>query len=281
MRALLCGVRGSTAAPGTAFAGVGGHTSCVAIPVDGGRWIVLDAGTGLRRLALELDGRPLHGSILFSHLHWDHTQGLPFLPNADDADADVALWVPVDNGDADPLAVLSRGMSPPHFPITPDQLRGTWTFHGMEPGRRRIEGVDVLTREIAHKGGRTFGHRLEGVGGSLAYVPDHCPSIAGPELLDSALALLDHVDVLVHGGPYLSEERDTAERFGHAVIDDVLELARAASVRRLVLVHHAPGRTDEEIAAIEQHLAGSPVPVVIGREGMWVGDPSESGTGRR
>ncbi len=63
MRALLCGVRGSTPAPGAAFAGVGGHTSCVAVPVDGGRWIVLDAGTGLRRLTDELDGGPLQGAI--------------------------------------------------------------------------------------------------------------------------------------------------------------------------------------------------------------------------
>jgi phosphoribosyl 1,2-cyclic phosphodiesterase len=270
VKALLCGVRGSTAEPGTAFAGVGGHTSCVAVPLAGGRWIVLDAGTGLRRLGAELDGRPLLGSILFSHLHWDHTQGLPFLPNADRPDAEVAVWVPVDGDAADPLAVLARGMSPPHFPITPDQLQGTWTFEAMVPGRRRIEGVDVLTREIAHKGGTTFGHRLDGPGASLAYIPDHCPSIAGPQLLGAAREILEGVDVLIHGGPYVSEERDTAERFGHAVIDDVIELARAGSVGRLVLVHHAPGRTDDEIAAIERRLETAPLPVAIGREGMWV-----------
>jgi phosphoribosyl 1,2-cyclic phosphodiesterase len=278
---LLCGVRGSTAAPGAAFAGVGGHTSCVAVPVDDDRWIVLDAGTGLRQLALQLDQRPLHGSILFSHLHWDHTQGLPFLANADRADAEVALWVPVDEAHDDPLAVLARGMSPPHFPITPDQLHGTWTFNAMTPGRRTIEGIEVVTSEIAHKGGRTFGHRLNGAGRTLAYLPDHCPSIAGPELLESARELIDGVDVLIHGGPYLDEERETAERFGHAVIADVLDLARTCSVRCLVLVHHAPGRTDAEIADIECRVAGAPVPVVIGREGLWVGDPSESGPGGR
>ena len=269
MRALLCGVRGSTAAPGEAFAGVGGHTSCVAIPGDGRRWIVLDTGTGLRRLGTELDSQPLWGSILYSHLHWDHTQGLPFLPNADREDADVTVWVPVGAGD-DALEVLSRAMSPPHFPITPDQLRGSWTFEPMVPGRRHIEGFDVLTREIAHKGGRTFGHRLEGRGGSMAYMPDHCPSIAGPEQLAAARELVDGVDVLVHGGPYVAEERDTAERFGHAVIDDVIELALAGSVRRVVLVHHAPARTDDEVAAIERQLVGAPLPVAIGREGMWV-----------
>ena len=63
------------------------------------------------------------------------------------------------------------------------------------------------------------------------------------------------------------------------MIDDVIELARAGSVGRLVLVHHAPGRTDDEIAAIERRLAAAPLPVVVGREGMWVGEPSESGAG--
>jgi phosphoribosyl 1,2-cyclic phosphodiesterase len=269
VRARLCGVRGSTAAPGEAFAGVGGHTSCVAIPVDGGRWIVLDTGTGLRRLGAELDGQALRGSILYSHLHWDHTQGLPFLPNADREEADVTVWVPVGTGD-DALEVLSRAMSPPHFPITPDQLRGTWTFEPMVPGRRRIEGVDVLTREIAHKGGRTLGHRLDGDGGSMAYLPDHCPSIADPDELAAARELVDGVDLLLHGGPYVAEERETAERFGHAVIDDVVDLAVASSARKVVLVHHAPARTDEEVAAIEQRLVDAPLPVAIGREGMWV-----------
>ncbi len=128
----------------------------------------------------------------------------------------------------------------------------------------------MLTREIAHKGGRTFGHRLEGAGGSMAYMPDHCPSIAAPDELAAARELVDGVDVLVHGGPYVAEERDTAERFGHAVIDDVIELALAGSVRRVVLVHHAPARTDDEVAEIEQQLVGAPLPVAIGREGMWI-----------
>ena len=231
---------------------------------------MLDTGTGLRRLGVELDGQALHGSILYSHLHWDHTQGLPFLPNADRDDAEVAVWVPVEADGEDALEVLSRAMSPPHFPITPDQLRGTWTFEAMVPGRRSIEGVDVLTHDIAHKGGRTLGHRLDAGGGSLAYMPDHCPSIADADQMTAMRELVEGIDVLVHGGGYVAAERSTAERFGHAVIDDVIELALAGSVRKVVLVHHAPARTDEEMDTIERRLADAPIPVVIGREGMWI-----------
>ena len=86
---VLCGVRGSTAAPGEDHVRTGGHTSCVAIRSSHGRWLVLDAGTGIRRLGSMLGDAPLRGSILLTHLHWDHTQGLPFVPQADRPDADI------------------------------------------------------------------------------------------------------------------------------------------------------------------------------------------------
>jgi phosphoribosyl 1,2-cyclic phosphodiesterase len=282
VKALLCGVRGSTAAPGLEFTVIGGHTSCVAVPVDAGRWLVLDAGTGLRRLGPVLGDRALCGSILLTHLHWDHTQGLPFLANADRRDAEVEVWVPSQGPPADPLSVLARGMSPPQFPITPDELKGAWTFRSMEPGGHIVEGVAVTAGEIAHKGGRTFGYRLERNGGSLAYLPDHCPSTASTEHLASARMLIDGVDLLLHGAGYLASERVTAEGFGHAVIDDVLELALSAGVGHLVLIHHAPARTDEEVAEIERTLEApaSDMRVTVGREGMWV-DSGASGPIRR
>ena len=214
--------------------------------------------------------RPLHGSILYSHLHWDHTQGLPFLPNADRDDADVAVWVPVEADGDDALEVLSRAMSPPHFPITPDQLRGTWTFEAMVPGRRSIEGVDVLTHDIAHKGGRTFGHRLDAGGGSLAYMPDHCPSIADADQIDR--------DARARRGDRRAGPRRRVRR--RRAVD-----SRALRSRRHRRRHRArPRRLGPQGRArppragthrrgdgtIERRLADAPMPVVIGREGMWI-----------
>ena len=270
MRALLCGVRGSTPAPGIEFVEVGGHTSCVAIPTGDGRWLVLDAGTGLRKLGAVLGGAPLRGSILLTHLHWDHTQGLPFLANADRPDAEVALWLPAQDDEADPAAVLRRAMSPPHFPIGPEGLLGSWSFGALREGHHVIEGLTVTAAEIEHKGGRTYGYRVEGADGSLAYLPDHCPQLAGPARRAAALELARGVDVLLHGGPYLVPEQATADLYGHATVADAIALADEAGARRLVVIHHAPGRTDRAVAEIEAALADAPVPASIGREDDWV-----------
>jgi phosphoribosyl 1,2-cyclic phosphodiesterase len=273
MKALLCGVRGSTPAPGVEFVGVGGNTSCVAIPAPSGRWLVLDAGTGLRRLGTVLDGAPLCGSILLTHLHWDHTQGLPFLPNADRPDAEVSLWLPAQAdewAETDPVAVLRRAMSPPHFPIEPDALLGSWRFGALDAGAHSIEGFEVTAAEIEHKGGRTFGYRVDGPDGSLAYLSDHAPRLAGADRRAAAKQLADGVDVLLHDGQYLADEQATADAYGHATIDDAIAMAAEAGARQLTLIHHAPDRTDRVMAGIEAAAADAPVPTSIGREGDWI-----------
>jgi phosphoribosyl 1,2-cyclic phosphodiesterase len=273
MKALLCGVRGSTPAPGVEFVGVGGNTSCVAIPAPSGRWLVLDAGTGLRRLGTVLDGAPLCGSILLTHLHWDHTQGLPFLPNADRPDAEVSLWLPAQAdewAETDPVAVLRRAMSPPHFPIEPDALLGSWRFGALDAGAHSIEGFEVTAAEIEHKGGRTFGYRVDGPDGSLAYLSDHAPRLAGTDRRAAAKQLADGVDVLLHDGQYLADEQAIADAYGHATIDDAIAMAAEAGARQLTLIHHAPDRTDRVMAGVEAAVADAPVPTSIGREGDWI-----------
>jgi phosphoribosyl 1,2-cyclic phosphodiesterase len=266
VKLLPLGVRGSTAAPGADFVRYGGNTSCVAVSVAGRTpALLLDAGTGIRRLTGLLEGRPFLGTVLLSHLHWDHVQGLPFCPAVDRDDAVVELWLP-DPG-RDPLAVLSRGMSPPHFPIDPTGLRGRWHVGALPPGRTNVGEVSVLAADIAHKGGRTYGYRLEHGGRSAAYLPDHAPVEGLPAGL---LALVGGVDVLLHDGQFLPSERDTAVAFGHSVVDDVVALAVRAGVGRLVLTHHAPDRTDDELDALARRLADAPLPVQLAAEGIAI-----------
>ena len=131
MRIHLCGVRGSTPAPGAEFDRYGGHTSCVALcPDDGAPFdhgaaprLILDAGTGLRRVTGLLGGAPFTGTIILTHLHWDHVHGLPFFAAGDRPGARVTLMLP-EQGSAGAEEVLALGMSPPHFPIRPSGLRG-------------------------------------------------------------------------------------------------------------------------------------------------------------
>lgn len=250
MRVHLAGVRGSTPAPGADFVRYGGHTSCLAVET-GGIGLVLDAGTGLRNVSSWLAGRAFHGTILLTHLHWDHVQGLPFFAAGDRDDACVHLALPAQGGDA--AAVLARSMSPPHFPIGPDGLRGEWSFGFVDEGEHRLDGVEVTAREVPHKAGRTFGYRVASPDGSFAYLPDHA---VGSSPSASALALADGVDVLFHGGQFTDAEEAVADRFGHATIGRAIALAEAASVRELVLVHHGPTRTDDDLDELAARFSG-------------------------
>jgi ribonuclease BN (tRNA processing enzyme) len=218
--------------------------------------LVLDAGTGLRGLADFLGGAAFHGSILLSHLHWDHLQGLPFCPPLDRRDARVDLYLP---GASSPRDLLAQVMSPPHFPITPEGLNGTWRFLRSSTGPCVIEGYAVRQAVITHKGGVTHGIRVEGGGVSMAYLPDHSPQIE----CAAALELASGVDVLLHDGQFLPAEQAMADAYGHATVADALAFAGRCGAGRLILTHHAPGRTDDELDLLAKELG----PVEIARQG--------------
>ena len=274
MRLYICGVRGSTPAPGPEFVRYGGNTSCVALAHDGAApTLVLDAGTGLQRLTQVLDGKPFRGSILLGHLHWDHTHGLPFFRAGDHPDADVDLHMPAQG---DPVAVLARVLSPPHFPITPTDLRGNWQFHALEPGNHHIEGFAVTAREIPHKGGRTFGYRVSDDRATIAYLSDHSPISVGPgpeglgEYHDDALELVRDVDILLHDAQYTAAELPARAAFGHSAIDYAVGLAERAHAGSLLLFHHDPPRTDDEIDEIVRAHQRPGLDVRAAAEGMVI-----------
>lgn len=266
MRVHLLGVRGSTPAPGSEFVRYGGFTSCVAIAHndDAVPTLVLDAGTGIRRLSELLGADAFHGTVLLSHLHWDHTHGLPFFRGGDRMDARVDVFMPDQQDGSSALEILARGMSPPHFPISPDQLRGTWSFHNLEPGTYDFEGFVVTAVEIPHKGGRTFGYRVSDGHSVLAYMSDHCPSDLGPgpdgwgEYHDAAMALSGGADVLIHDASLVKEELEHEAFFGHAAAEYAVELGRRAGVAQVVLFHHKPDRTDAQLDAIAGRFGPEP-----------------------
>jgi len=268
----LCGVRGSCPAPGHRFADIGGNTSSVAISVDGATpRLLLDAGTGVTRVSEMLDGEPFDGTLVLTHLHWDHVQGLPFFKSADRPGAATHLLLP-EQGDAE--EVLERAVSPPHFPITPHGLQGKWSFDGLTEGGHSVEGVDLKAIDVAHKGGRTFGIRVQAPDtGSITYMPDHAPMAYGKgnngvgALHDAALELASGADVLIHDGQFTHEELALATEYGHATIEYAIELAEAAGVGRLVITHHSPARTDPEVAALIERYASGQESISFATEG--------------
>jgi phosphoribosyl 1,2-cyclic phosphodiesterase len=264
LRIQFCGVRGSLPASGVDFVRYGGHTSCLALTHDGAPvpTLMLDGGTGLVAAAGLLGGKPFTGTILLSHLHWDHTYGLPFFAAGDRPDAQVRVMLPEQEDGRDATVALAGLMSPPYFPIGPMELRGEWTVTSIAPGERDVEGFDVVAREIPHKGGRTLGYRISDRHSTLAYLPDHNPTALGPGedgfgvYHAAALELADHADVLVHDSQLFPAELASEGYFGHALGDYAVELGRRAGARAVVLFHHRHDRTDDALDELARRLGG-------------------------
>jgi ribonuclease BN (tRNA processing enzyme) len=234
--------------------------------------LILDAGTGLRRVTSLLGGEPYAGVILLSHLHWDHVHGLPFFRAGDSDGARVTLLLPEQEDGASAESALARGMSPPHFPIRPGELRGRWEFGTVAPGCLKAGRFSVEAREVPHKGGRTFGYRVSDGRSVVAYIPDHCPTSLGPgpdgwgEYHSAAVDLARDADVLVHDASLLPSELAAQASFGHAAADYAVGLAARAGARQVMLFHHAPQRTDDELDELGRRLAGSRAPVIVAAE---------------
>jgi phosphoribosyl 1,2-cyclic phosphodiesterase len=270
----VLGVRGSTPAPGPEFARYGGNTSCVALAREGELpTLILDAGTGIRALGALLGERPFAGALLLGHLHWDHTQGLPFSRAIDHDGASVKLFLP-DQEDGDSAAdVLRRAMSPPHFPIGPEGLRGDWSFDLLDQGHHHAAGFNVVALEIPHKGGRTFGYRVSDGHASIAYLSDHGPSSLGPgpdgwgPYHDAAMALASGVDLLVHDAQHTADELPSRALFGHSAADYAVALGERAGAHHVLLFHHDPSRVDDDVDAMAASFEGASVPVSAAAEG--------------
>jgi phosphoribosyl 1,2-cyclic phosphodiesterase len=233
--------------------------------------LILDAGTGLRRLPELLGDRPFRGTVLLTHLHWDHVQGLPFFGSGDRDDAQVTLLLPAES-DTDAEQLLERMMSPPFFPIGPSQLRGDWRFGLIPCGTFEAEGFTVVAIDVPHKGGRTVGFRVSDGHSSLAYIPDHCPTALGPgpqgigEYHEAALELAREVDLLIHDSHLRSEEVAREGSFGHAAAEYAVGLGVMAGADTVALFHHRPERDDAEVDLTLCRFTQSAVPVIGAHE---------------
>ena len=143
--------------------------------------------------------------------------------------------------------------------------------------RRRVEGLDVLAREIPHKGGTTFGYRISDGRRAVAYLSDHMPQALGDgpdgwgEYHDAALALAAGVDVLVHDAQYTADEYSAGKQgWGHSTYAEAVKLARAPHVGRLVLYSHDPGHDDEMLRKIEAAAQEQFPGTIAARDGFKV-----------
>jgi phosphoribosyl 1,2-cyclic phosphodiesterase/CheY-like chemotaxis protein len=260
------GVRGSTPAPGPGTVEYGGNTSCVEIRAKG-ELIILDAGTGLRllgrQLAEEFKDQPLNITILLTHTHWDHIQGLPFFQPVYQPQNRVRIlgYEGARNGLSN---VLSNQMENPFFPITLRELPANLQIEELKEmkftvGRVRVEAC------FANHPGICVGYRLFTGEASIAYFPDNEPHYIANSADQKAsleyvqgqdrrlIAFLRGVDILIMDAQYDREEYERHKGWGHACIDDVVSLALKAEVKKLFLFHHDPDHDDAKISAMTDY----------------------------
>ena len=254
MKVTPYGVRGSIAAPGPTTARYGGNTSCVRVTGPDGTVLVLDAGTGIRSLALELPSGLSRVDVLLTHLHMDHIVGLGFFAPLYNSEMEVHIWGPA-SATLSLEARLRRYLAPPLFPVLLRDLPCRLELHHTGRGRFSIGPFRVRAARVCHPG-PTVGYRIETETGSLAYLPDHEPALGARHFpLDpewtSGFELAHDVDLLLHDAQYTRAEYPERAGWGHSTMHDALAFGRLAGVRHLAPFHHDPGRDD---TALEKAL---------------------------
>lgn len=251
------GTRGSVPSPGPDTVRYGGNTPCVEVRTATDSLVILDAGTGIRELGRSLltraNGEAISGDIFLTHAHWDHIQGIPFFAPIFQPGNHFTIWgartlqTSIDR-------VVRDQMSPVVFPVTFEELRARIDFLEMAEERLSGDGYEVTAFAVRHPGG-ALGYRFanpDGRGEAFVYISDNELGPGGnygtrdgwrQELVE----FVKGARLLVHDTTYTAAEYDMHRGWGHSTYTDALDLALDAGVKELVLFHHKPERTDDDI----------------------------------
>lgn len=250
MKVKLWGTRGSIASPGPETLRYGGNTSCVEVEGNDGRFLILDAGTGLRRLGMLMSPSTHRIDILLTHLHMDHIQGLAFFAPLRNPEVELHIWGPASTTH-NLHARLTRYLSPPLFPVFLREMDSKFYLHEVPHGDFDIGEFRVQCDLICHPD-PTVGYRISDHTATMTYLPDHEPALGArsfPATKDwtSGYLLAKETDLLIHDAQYSSAEYVDRVGFGHSAVAHTIEFARLVEARRLVPFHHDPAHNDDQL----------------------------------
>jgi phosphoribosyl 1,2-cyclic phosphodiesterase len=263
----------------------GGNTQCIEVRTPDGGLLVLDAGTGIKQLGARLEhDRPVH--VLLTHLHLDHVEGLRFFEPLWRAGSEVHIWGPPSLRHT-LEARIARTFSPPLFPLEFADVPADVSFHDVPDQTWELEGVRIDAQSVSHPG-PTVGYRLSLGSVAIAYIPDHepargvDPADAEPRYI-SGRGLAESVDLLIHDAHFSELEYPSRVGWGHSSVAHAVEFAKRWNARRLVLFHHDPDRSDDEVDAFVERACelwndGAGDLPVAAREGMTLELPVDEGS---
>lgn len=289
MQVRFWGTRGSIAKPGPGTVRYGGNTSCVEVTSPGGTQIIIDCGTGAHDLGQHILKNKLtgnQGSILISHTHWDHIQGIPFFAPLFVPGNEWTFYAPRGFGDT-LRETLAGQMEFTYFPVTLDAFGAKVDYRDLVEQTFDIGDVRVTTRFLNHPA-LTLSYKLECNGATMVYSCDHEPH--SHELADGEGPIhgqdrehsewFNGADLVIHDAQYTPAEYATKVGWGHSTPQYAVQMCREAGVRKLALTHYDPTRTDAQVDAILAELhaaapANDRLEVVGAAEGMIIEVTSE------
>jgi phosphoribosyl 1,2-cyclic phosphodiesterase len=247
MKLKIWGARGSVPAPGPEMNRYGGNTSCVELTLSDGSTLILDAGTGIRGLGVDIAVSMPKVSICLTHLHLDHIQGLMFFPPCFQEQSEITIWGP-SSPEASLEERIARYISAPLSPVEVRELPCDVSFRDCPASEWEVGPATIRAEAVTHRG-PTLGYRITDGDTTLAYIPDHEPGLGAPlEALEpdwiSGYELARGVDLLIHDCQYTDEEYPGHVGWGHSRITDTLTFARRVEAKRVLLFHHDPLHND-------------------------------------
>jgi phosphoribosyl 1,2-cyclic phosphodiesterase len=275
VRIKFWGVRGSIPAPGPETNRYGGNTSCVSVTTANGGLLIIDMGTGLMHLGNALMGTGFgrgqgRATILVSHTHWDHIQGLGFFPPVFVGGNQFKVWGP--GGSPKVLEEILEGQMDPNFsPLqTLKNLAATFDVAAIVCGKTfEAEGLKISAREHPHGATTALAFRIEEAGRVFVYASDVGYPESGPTR--EAIEHYRDADVLLHDSTYRPEDQATRRNRGFSSYEEACTAAVAAKAKRLVTFHYDQDYSDDDVdqivAACKATLEPHGIGVVPAREG--------------
>jgi ribonuclease BN (tRNA processing enzyme) len=245
------GARGSIPVSGEEYLRYGGDTPCMEIRTKDNAIVIVDAGSGIRRLGNRLLEENRHDyTMIFTHAHWDHIMGFPFFKPIYRRNTGIHLYgCPF--AQASVREMISRIMTPPNFPVNFEEIRAQIRYEESCSNPFSIGGLSVTPIPLSHPN-QGLGYRFEEDGKSFVFLTDNELAYRHPGgmAFEEYVAFARGADLLIHDAEYLPEDYRFTQKWGHSVYTDAVRLALDAGVRRLGLYHHNQERTDQGVEKI-------------------------------